>query len=494
MKTALFFILAGSLYPLKSSAQVVNTTEELMRLQKCYALFVRERISAKDPLWIQVQNKTKTGTAACMEIFDRAKLGANGEIKKLSNGSYDYEGMQVLNTFLRFHTSQLSIPDYGPLIGYTNERFTPDVTDSNAVSYHFLYSLFAKDAKYSDVFTKDHSFRAVRYTKKSTRNRSVFGVAMPAFQQGAYMHQLNENGAIVTVPNPARGGVSDFTPTLVETGILVGLVPDDVDNSISTAHDTFINSGFGFTSLNVTQHLGGGVLGTQSYLMANLGKDEFANGGTNLQRRWGKNLLSDFLCRELPALRSKDVIPEVDPESTIAYRTGISCMACHSAMDPLAGAVRNMRANWTHNAGDIGQRVKFIGERTPDLGAMPFPSKVADGSFHRRPAEARLFYRSYDGSLVHKEMEGLNELGASMAETNDLYVCAAKRYYHFLTGINVSLADIGDINTPTMTTGEQEQRERVIDLGLKLKEHQSLRTLIQSIIQSRTFIYPDQGV
>ena len=486
-------MLSLSLFPLTSLAQA-DTSSELKRLQKCYALFVRERIAVTDPLWVQVRDGKKTGTAACMEIFDRAKLGTNGEIKKLSNGSYDYEGMRVLNTFLRFHMSQLAIPDFEPVIGNNNQKYTKDVTDANSVAYHFLYSLFGNKAKYSDVFTKDHSFRAVRYSTKSERKRSVFGVAMPQFTQGIYKSVVDEKGVTVTVPNPDRGGVSNFNPLLVETGILVGLVPDTADNSVSTAHDTYINSGYGFSSLNVTQHLGGGVLGTQAYLLANLGKDGFANGGTNLQRRWGKNVLSDFLCRELPALRSKDVIPEVDPESNIAYRTGISCMGCHSAMDPLAGVVRNMRANWTSNTGQAGQRVKFIGERIPDLAAAPFPSKQADGSFHRRPAEGRLYYRSYDGSLVLKEMQGVAELGEEMAKTNDLYVCAAKRYYHFLTGINVSLADIGDINTPAMSVGEQLQREKVIELGLKLKEHQSLRTLIQSIIESRTFIYPDQGV
>lgn len=486
-------MLGFCLLPLSVHAQA-DISEELKRLQKCYALFVRERIAPTDSLWLQVKNKSKSGTAACMEIFDRAKLGTNGEIKKLKDGSYDYEGMRVLNTFLRFHTSQMSIPDFAPVIGTNNQRLTKEVTDANSVAYHFLYSLFGNKAKYSDVFTKEHTFRAVRYSKKGERQRSIFGMVMPKLQQGVYMSQRNDAGVTITIPRPDRGGVSDFTPLLVQTGILVGLVPDNADNSISPAHDTFINSGFGFTSLNVTQHLGGGVLGTQAYLLANLGKDGFANGGTNLQRRWGKNVLSDFLCRELPALRSKDVIPEVDPESAIAYRTGISCMGCHSAMDPLAGVVRNMRANWTHNTGAVGQRIKFIGERQSDLSSMPFPSKKADGSFHRRPAEGRLYYRSYDGSLVLKEMEGLTELGQAMAQTNDAYVCAAKRYYQFLTGINISLADIGDINTPVMTTGEKEQRERVIALGLQLKNHQSLRTLIQSIIESRAFIYPDRGV
>lgn len=496
MKTKKSLFVAVFSFLLTPLAQA-DATEELMRLQKCYALFVRERIEVTDPLWLQVKNKSKTGTTACMEVFDRAKLGSNGEIKKLSNGNYDYEGMRVLNTFLRFHNSQLTIADYSPVIGGGTLRFTKDVTDINEGAYHFVYSLFAKDAKFSDVFTRDASLRAIRFSKKGTRSRSSSGEAMAELRQGVYRNVLDANGVNIHVPNTDRGGASIFDPLLVETGILVGLEADRADNSLSAAHEKFINtSGFGFSSTNVNQHHGGGIMGTQSYLMANLGKDGFSNGANSLQRRWGKNVLSDFLCRELPALRSRDVIPEVDPESSISYRTGISCMGCHSAMDPLAGVVRNSRANFTHNSNQArsGGRVKFIGARPDDMGSMPFPAKQADPSFHRRPAEGRLFYRSYDGSLVMKEMEGLNQLGEAMAQTNDLYVCAAKRYYQFLTGINVSLADIGDFNTPQMSQGEHLQRERVIDFGLKLKKHQSLRSLIQAIIETKTFIYPDRGV
>jgi hypothetical protein len=93
-----------------------------------------------------------------------------------------------------------------------------------------------------------------------------------------------------------------------------------------------------------------------------------------------------------------------------------------------------------------------------------------------------------------KEVEGLQQLGESMATTNDLYVCAAKRYYRFLTGIDVNLADLGNINTPAISLGEKFQRERVIKMGLDLKSHQSLRSLIKNIIKTEAFIYPDRGV
>lgn len=488
MKNLILFSVLLSL----STQLKAGVPEELKRLNKCYGLFVRERIPTNHPLWVAVSKGTKSGTDACMEILDKGKLNANGEIAA-SGSSYNYEGMKVLASFLRFHKSQLDIPDYGSTLAGI-DRYTKDVTDANEPAYQFMYSLFGKDQKFSDVVTRDYSIRAKRYSTNSGRSRSVNNVAMPVLYQGNYKTIKNDKGVNIVVPNLDKDGASVFNPTLVETGLLYGLERDDVENRVAQVHFDANYVTLKMTSTNVGQHLGGGVIGGQAYLMGNMGKDAFTTGGTNLFRRWGKHVMMDLLCRDLPALRSKDIIPEVDPESTIAFRTGISCMACHAAMDPLAGTLRNSRAVFSHNSGQTYNRVKFVAERTPDMPYMDFPTKAADASFYRRPANGRLFYRSYDGSLIKHEMVGLVELGEALATTNDLYVCAAKRYYKFLTGINVSLADIGDINTPRFTYGEKAQRDKVINLGIELKKHQSLRTLIKEIIKSDAFLKADTGV
>lgn len=293
------------------------------------------------------------------------------------------------------------------------------------------------------------------------------------------------------MPDDANGGVSLFNPILVETGVLYGITRDDRKNIYTKERAV---RGNGFNSLDVNQHLGAGAIGTQAYLLANLGKDAFSNGGTGLYRRWGKHVMEDLLCRSLPALRTTDVVDEVDFSSNIAFRTGSSCMACHSAMDPLAGVARNIRTGWTHNTAQVTTRIKYVGSRNPTMAYADFPTKSNEANFFQRPPAGRLFYRSYDGSLVKEEMEGFEELGHSLANSNDLYVCAAKRYYQMLTGIDVSLADIGDMNTPEFSKGELIQREKIIQMGLELKSHQSVRELIKKIISSKTFIQPDKGV
>lgn len=468
---------------------MADTQMEMQRFQKCYGIFVGERAPLTDSLWLKVKSGAISGTDACMQIFDRAKLSNNGEVQK-SNGVVDPIGMKVLNSFMKFHKSQLQVPEYGKVIG-ASERFTRDVTDGNEAVYHFLYSTFGANQKYSDVVTRNYSLKSKRITSFPDRARSVLNVNLPILMQGSYTTKLDENGINQTIPNEALGGVAPFPVELAETGLLYGLAREDRQNIISNKEAL---KGYVFTSLDIHQHHGAGAIGTQAYLMANLGKDTVPNGGTGLYRRWGKHVMEDFLCRALPVLRTTDVVDEVNFNSSIAFRTGSSCMACHSGMDPLSAVARNVRTSWSHNTGNFSTRVKFVGVRAPTLPHAEMPTDKNEAAFFQRVPSGRLFYRSYDGSLVREEMEGIRELGEVLAESNDLYVCAAKRYYKYLTGIDVDLSDIGDINTPEFSTGQINQRKKVIDMGMNLKNHQSVRETIKTIIKSQTFIQPDKGV
>ena len=91
------FVFLLSLAP---SIVMGAVSDELKRFNKCYALFVGERVKTSDALWIDVDTGKKSGTTACMEIFDKATLGTKGEIAKSSDPSNDI-GAKVLNTFTR---------------------------------------------------------------------------------------------------------------------------------------------------------------------------------------------------------------------------------------------------------------------------------------------------------------------------------------------------------------------------------------------------------
>lgn len=472
-------ILLGCAFPLIASAGI---NEEMKRFKKCYTLFVKERIASNDSLMNQVKSGAKTGTEACMEIFDKAKLDGSGEISKGNDGRHNPQGMKVLKSFTELHRSFFENPNYQFVIDEI-EYSTLDVIDSNEPTYHFTYSMFKDNEDFSKIITRDHSFSGVRFSNKVNRSRSVANIGRVINFTSGSPDDSNESN---TTP---------WFPRLVETGYLVGVKPDLEANIITglSGRNLQVNGA------NVNQHHGAGIIGTQAYLIGNVGVINFGeilnfnNGGLRTYRRWSKHVMSDLLCRDLPALRTSDVVSEVVPTSALSYRQGISCMACHSSMDPMAGALRNISSTLSKQA-SLQQSVRFFINRPADMPPMDYPTMNGNSNYYRTPPESRLRYRSYDGTLVNMSSEGLDELGNAIATTNDLYVCAAKRYYKFLTGITVDLSDSGDMNSPKLSNGELMYRKRVIDLGLELKTHQSLRTLIKKIVESPTFLNPDRGV
>lgn len=492
MKKQILFlstILINALTVADVSAQV---SDEMRRFHKCYGIMVGQKVALNDPLWTKVKAGQISGTDACMQVFSMAKLDQNGEVKKGANGQPNDVGMKILASFLRFHKSTLAIADYTLTIGNGTDRLTRDVTDANEAVYQILYSVFGQNQQWSDTLTRDYALEGQRKSDFSKRTRSIIpNVALPEyFDQGTYITVKDENGINQTVPSPTEG-VEPFYVDFIQTGLLYGLKRDTRENIATHPRAKLVG---GVNTSDINEHWGGGAIGTQAYLIANLGRGDFNNGGSAVNRRWGKHVMEDFLCRTQPTLRTVDVSAEVDTKSAIAFRKGASCMACHATMDPISGATRNLRFSYTNNTGMLGTKVKFAGKRHPDMAAAPFPKLAADGSFYRRPADARVFYRSYNGDLIDESVTGIQSLGEALVQTNDFYVCAAKRYYQFLTGIEVNLSDEGDVNSPILTQGQLNQRNKVIELGMKLQTHQSIEALIREIISSPIFINPDKGV
>jgi hypothetical protein len=106
----------------------------------------------------------------------------------------------------------------------------------------------------------------------------------------------------------------------------------------------------------------------------------------------------------------------------------------------------------------------------------------SDSDFGARPTTGRLLYRSYDGTLIDSTVANLTEMGNALANSNDLYVCAAKKYFEYFTGLSVSLQDTGNPTSSILSQADQYYRDEVIKLGLSLKAHGSLKTLVQEIL------------
>jgi hypothetical protein len=400
-----------------------------------------------------------------MDVFHRGDLGSDGRISQIA-GEYDPVGSQVLSRFLEFYRSTFYIADIA-----TSTGFQPDLYDANSPAFHFLYSAFKPGESYSNSVKRDQGLRAYRVSSRTgPRTRSVIGLkALVQYQQG----------------NTADGAqtIVNFNPTLVETGRLIGIRPDEVSN-VETAMQWKRVS---FQGRNVSASMGAGFLGDQTYLTANNNQDGVwanNNGTIRIFRVWARSMLSDSLGRTLPALRASDVTSEVEASSDIPWRQSSSCLRCHDSMDNAAGAIRNLARLRTADGGE-GQVRFWVNFVSPSEPSAPLPRTGLDNGdfwYFKRPADFKLRFRSYDGTLVDVAGTGLGGLAEKIAATNDFYVAAAKRHYEFLTGISANLDDLTDPDAVFLSSAELNIRNRVIALGIALKNHQSISTLIRSII------------
>jgi hypothetical protein len=447
------------------AAAAIPIQNELRRLNKCYGQFVGVRIKTSDPLWQQVAAGTMSGVDACMNVFHRGDLGSDGRISQVA-GEYDPVGSQVLSRFLEFYRSTFYVTDIA-----TSAGFQPDLYDANAPAFHFLYSAFKPGEAYSNSVRRSQGLRAYRLSSRTgPRTRSVIGLKpLVQYQQG----------------NTADGAqtILNFNPTLVETGRLIGIRPDEVSN-VATAMQWKRVS---FQGRNVSASMGAGFMGEQTYLTANNNQDGVwanNNGTIRIFRVWARSVLNDALGRSLPVLRVSDVTSEVEVSSDIPWRQGRSCMSCHDSMDHAAGAIRNLARLRTTDGGE-GQVRFWVNFVSPSEPAAPLPRTGLDNGdfwYFKRPADFKLRFRSYDGTLVDVSGTGLAALAEKIAATNDFYASAAKRHYEFLTGISANLDDITDPDAIVPTPAELNARNRVIELGAALKNHQSLPELVRSIL------------
>lgn len=456
MKFLIILIVSFNLFALNVNIEKFKT---------CFALFTGERVNIDHSLFKQVINNSKSGVNACMELLTKANFNSNNTIRQNNSGEYDSEASRIIREFNFLHRSFFEIPSFTDLSEVVAIGDAPDVFDENVPAYYWTYNLFKSNIPLSEIVKANYSFRAIRYSTISSTRRL----------------RRAQTGTELTIEE-------GWNPPLVQTGTLVGIKKD----TLTFSNSKLIYGSTQFQGQNANEHFGGGVIGSNVYILSNAGRygyRERSTGGLKVYRRWSKHVLSDLLCRGAPSLRITDVESEVEVDSSFPFRRSASCMQCHSSMDPLAGNLRN---------------IQTVGHSTP---ARPFiafkfpvteparensflPSVDEDKDFYKRPPHGRIKFRSYDGELIEKVTNSLQDLGEFISNSKDFYACTAKKYYKFLTGIEANLTDLGDPTSPQLNSTEKFHREKVIELGEKLKDHQNLQKLIKEIISLEVFIYP----
>lgn len=479
--TLLLFVLSISQFSL---AQDMSPVEIYSR---CYSRLSDYPVETDSADYKAVEKGTLDPIDGCKKLFNRATFEVTGTVKKLKNEN-DVIAQSILRNFNQFHFSWFtSLGGSVSALGLTTYNFA----DATEPALFITDSLFS-DEHFKTIFTRNTSLRGIRkgdtatnfYTLDRTEysNRDILS--------GPFSGSQN---------NISAGSFSVVDMEKVPTGYLIGVERPPAVNvrlrlgyykdTIATADLT--SNREDTPNINLTQNYGGGILGSQPYIIANSEADNRPDGGNRVYRRLANNTYSDLMCLTLPTLLNSDVddyMTKYD-KSDLSFRKDRSCARCHATLDPFAHSLRNFSpiATTTNTYRDLLRKnghpgaLQLISYRKYKARVSEQSVADADNIYIRRTPKGHLYYRDYDGNLVDEQVTGSTQLAQKMTEQNDIYVCAAQRYYKFLTGISVPVAN------QTGTPFYLKHREKVIELGLALKDHGSLKTLIFDILETPAF-------
>lgn len=510
-------------------SQDTERVAEVNKFKKCYLMFVRYQAPDDHPYIADISSGRTSANDACLKLIE------NADISKGTLSMENVEAVAVLKTFNDLHRSWFSSLDLNMSLEQTNGNPSAAIHDINESAYYYTYALFNPSFTFRETLTSDRPLVAKRYSELNgdyNPNRTLFVPRKVTRETGYYRGYMfsptlrfatpEENYALAENPPIAEVGYltgleiyeDEFTPPLIYSTWPVIRV---VDGKKVSEDEGEVNGWYGNKDqeevTNIKQHHGGGILGTQSHLMLNLGLKPTTDrvgipktfdGAFHLSRRWSKAVFNELLCRDIPVVRPRDAAPYLNLNSNLPFRKGLTCMGCHASMDPLAKIVGNMI---------VSQSSRYTGI-TAHMNGGPFvdihvqmyhvaPNKVdeslastleqwpdEDKDFRWRSPHGKFYFRTHDGELVSKELKNLSDLGAAISSTDDYYICAARKYLLFMTGIKAEIFDQGDFTAPSLNKRQTAHQNFVIKLGKELKEHQNIRKTIRDIIASPYFVKP----
>ena len=511
-----FSVITISIVPLILHAEPLS---ESALFHRCYAHLTGRPVPRGQQLMKGVRAGNIKAADACAMLIDSVT------IDPASNKVEGIEANQILRTFYGFHRSWFTATSVEQIQAYGEENSpaTRNTYDATEPSLAVTRAVFAKDAKYSDILTLSTGVTALRQDDPSIRKwksslvtRSLYS---PSADLGTYEANLvnfrefrdpgNPNAGYDRNADTSRSQYKNLRK--IQVGELSGIrkttevdvVPNVTLSLLSQVPDL---RGSDQPQLNYSFDMhatfGGGILGTPIFLMLNYGHPigTIPNGSTKLPRRWSKMIINTFMCSSVPNLRESDVTQYLITQptaNTAPFRMGTSCIRCHATLDPMAYTARNLvmvnsDVYRTDGGSDAIKKwalptVMVTSYKASQSSTAGWPAEPVE-NFHLQYPSGRLYMRTLSGDLLDKSVNSIAELGSTIANTDDFYQCATKRYFEYLTGISVALFDVTDPEKADLKRSQKPQdlvdRKFIEELGKKFRSHQSVKTLVKDIIRS----------
>lgn len=513
-KHTMFITLLSFAFLISNAAQA-GKLSDVEVFNRCYFKLFKTVIPRTDglgkTLLDSIYAKKINGPSACMVLIEQSEFMDNGTNRAAKYTTYpklsEVENKKLIANFHNFHNTWFQKKAF---VFSTDgkDASTYMIKDNDEASLYFTRALFGKSVPLSTVFTANRTLRGLRETpdKAATsrwksrpmavQNESLFGP---------------ENGFVMTYgPNATVDSMVVKDEDLIGFGKLYGveeakplMVPAVVisgQGNVSATIRTQITQAIAAKSkdVNLFEHLGGGVLGSQTFIMknTNLSLAQIPPGANNdkddvVARRISSRVFEDLLCHQMPTLTEADVVNDVIANSPHGFRLNTSCMQCHTSLDPMAYTMRNFapyRTAVNDTNGNTADDIALRSKGTPVLGITRLPASEGSGHFALQKPEGALNYRDHTNKLFKIPVSNMAELGEKLAASDDFYRCVAKRYYNFFTGYDVNLAE-RNVPEASNTKEAKFHRAKVYSIAANLKKNQNMNMMIKEIFNSEAFVY-----
>lgn len=472
----------------------------------------------------EILAKSISGPEACMILLNQSEFMDNGVLKPAKSSIYAKlsaaENQSLISTFHNFHNTWFSKKSLD-FLGGAEDAATYVVKDKDEPSLYLTRALFGNNIELSTFFTANTTLKGVRAAIGGTGVNSTTRWQSKPFSGTGLLNEsyysATSPGAFVLSYGTDNNSLSSMVlndTTLVPFGKIIGVetAPNIIIPTVSISGPTIniisgdstlradMNAAIAAKRTNVSlfEHMGGGVLGSQTYIMTNtnLVLGQVAPGIENdpdklIARRISSRVFADLLCQQLPTLTEADVINDVMPTSPHGFRLSASCMACHTSLDPMAYTFRNFASYRTSTNANVAAGVSHDATRakgTPVAGFTKLAVKAGTKLFTLKQPDGALNYRDHNNILIKKPVNNIEELGLELSKSDDFYRCVTKRYYEFFTGYNVNLAE-RNVNESSNTNTAKFHRQKVHDIAARLKLSQNLNSMIEEIINSEGFVF-----
>jgi hypothetical protein len=452
----------------------INKLTEVQVFKRCYQLMTRLPIEHNKSLLDRVKSKELSGAKACGLLIDAVTLDSNGKLKHNESIS-EKEAKSIFETFYLLHSRWFKAFDFA----FTNINWgTGEFLDFNQMGMNYQY-VFLRNEPYRNLLKGNRFFR----TDRSSTFKNEFLLYRDDGNKPIMWKDLKQ------VYGTKSKGTSPLKKDLLPAprgeiqGIFINQNEDKIEKLFIDHKDEFISTNDSFY-----QNIGGGVIGSSPYVLLNYGQSfgEIMNGNIKTPRRWSKAILNDLLCRDLPAILEKDAETKVKKNSHIAYEKSAKCISCHLTMDPMAGVLKEYQVGINNTIGAVLDD-KGIIDRQEVIFSFIHKLKgdeLKKLSNYNSENNGKIYLRDFKGAIIDVKTDNMNELGKELASLDDFYLCAAKRYFYFFTGINIQTDPIKLLKFKEPKSPELSY---VYKWALNLKKHQNLKQLMKDIFKSPSF-------